>query len=90
MKSGAFPRDPPRTASLRGYFLSRENNWWTPAVVVDFPKRFVDIGRTQQGNGRADAATNRDLIAAEMTPAALEEAQRRARVCLESQYKDCD
>ena len=41
-------------------------------------------------NGDADGGENRDKAAAKMTPAAIEEAQRRARVCLESQYKDCD
>lgn len=32
----------------------------------------------------------RDYVAAEMTPADISEAQRRARVCMESDYKDCD
>lgn len=41
-------------------------------------------------NGDADGGKNRDLLAAKMTPAAIEEAQRRARVCLESDYQNCD
>ena len=41
-------------------------------------------------NGDADGGRFRDIVAADMTPAAITEAQRRARVCLNSQYKDCD
>jgi TPR repeat protein len=32
----------------------------------------------------------RDLVSEYMTPADISEAQRRARVCMESDYKDCD
>ena len=32
----------------------------------------------------------RDMAEAKMTPADISEAQRRARVCMESDYKDCD
>jgi TPR repeat protein len=41
-------------------------------------------------NGNALGSKNRDQIAEQMTPADISEAQRRARVCLESQYKECD
>ena len=41
-------------------------------------------------NGSYDGSGSRDQLAAEMTPADISEAQRRARVYLESQYKDCD
>lgn len=33
---------------------------------------------------------NRDLVASNMTPADVSEAQRRARVCMSSGYTDCD
>ena len=32
----------------------------------------------------------RDALGKEMSPADLSEAQRRARVCLETSYQDCD
>ena len=41
-------------------------------------------------NGTEVGGTNRDRIAKEMTSASIEEAQRRARVCMASNYKDCD
>ena len=41
-------------------------------------------------NSSVQGGKNRDMIAAKMTPTDISEAQRRARVCMESQYKDCD
>ena len=41
-------------------------------------------------NGNALGGKNRDILANKMTPAASEEAQRRARVCMASNYQDCD
>jgi TPR repeat protein len=41
-------------------------------------------------NGSADAAKSRDIITSGMTPDDTSEAQRRARVCLASNYQDCD
>jgi TPR repeat protein len=41
-------------------------------------------------NGDEDGVEGRILVAAQMTPAAIEEAQRRARVCMASNYQDCD
>jgi len=41
-------------------------------------------------NGADGAAENRDRAANLMTPAAVSEAQRRARVCVNSGYQDCD
>jgi TPR repeat protein len=41
-------------------------------------------------NGNDKGSKGRDLAAQEMTPASIEEAQRRARVCMASNYKDCD
>lgn len=41
-------------------------------------------------NGDADSAEIRDSIAQKMTPADISEAQRRARVCMASDYQDCD
>ena len=41
-------------------------------------------------DGYSDAVKNRDAIADRMTPEAIAESQRRARICLESGYQDCD
>jgi uncharacterized protein len=41
-------------------------------------------------NGNEKGSKGRDLAAQEMTPASIEEAQRRARLCVTSDYKDCD
>ena len=41
-------------------------------------------------NGHVDGAFLRDALATKMTPEDVSEAQRRARVCLESAYQDCD
>ena len=41
-------------------------------------------------NGKALGGENRDKLAENMTPADISEAQRRARVCMNSNYQDCD
>ena len=41
-------------------------------------------------NGYSRAVNNRDVIADRMTPEAIAEAQSRARICIESDYQDCD
>jgi len=41
-------------------------------------------------NGASNAAPARDLAASRLTAAAIDEAQRRARVCMKSGYRDCD
>ncbi|MRH77720.1 sel1 repeat family protein [Spiribacter sp. C176] len=41
-------------------------------------------------NGNSDAVHNRDVIADRMTPEAIADAQSRARICIESDYQDCD
>lgn len=40
-------------------------------------------------NGTVESGPARDRIATEMSPAAIEEAQRRARECMSSNYKNC-
>lgn len=48
---------------------------------------WYNISSAQEG---ADAAKYRDRIAERMTPTNINEAQRRARVCMGSDYQDCD
>lgn len=40
--------------------------------------------------GHENGCKLRERVAEKMTPADISEAQRRARVCMESDYKDCD
>jgi len=40
--------------------------------------------------GNEDAAKNRDLIAKEMTPSQIAEAQKLASECVKKKYKGCD
>jgi TPR repeat protein len=41
-------------------------------------------------NGSQHGSSVRDRVAGRMTPADITEAQRRARVCMASNYQDCD
>jgi TPR repeat protein len=41
-------------------------------------------------NGASNGAPARDLAASRLTAAGIDEAQHRARVCMESGYQDCD
>jgi TPR repeat protein len=41
-------------------------------------------------NGNGSASDQRDEIASKMLPADISEAQRRATVCMASNYQDCD
>ena len=40
-------------------------------------------------NGDSDAVKNRDILAKEMTPEAIQEAQTMARECMSSGYTKC-
>ena len=42
------------------------------------------------GQGIADVSKDRDDVAKRMTPAQIAKAQKMARQCLQSQYKECD
>ena len=41
-------------------------------------------------NGNTKAAKNRDIAAGELSSSGVEEAQKRAKRCMASGYKDCD
>jgi len=41
-------------------------------------------------NGNKDAAKNRDIAAGKLSSSGVEEAQKRAKRCMSSDYKDCD
>ena len=48
------------------------------------------IAELEDALGDEGGCKIRDMAEAKMTPADISEAQRRARVCMESDYKDCD
>ena len=41
-------------------------------------------------NGAEDGRDNREFIERKMTPADISEAQKRARICMASNYTDCE
>ncbi len=41
-------------------------------------------------NGHSNAIDAREVVATRLTPDTISEAQRRARVCITSDYRDCD
>ena len=41
-------------------------------------------------NGNKKAAKNRDIVAGKLSSSGVEEAQKRAKRCMSSGYKDCD
>jgi hypothetical protein len=50
----------------------------------------VAAATAQDADTKERAAADRDAIAAKMLPADVAEAQRRATVCQQSDYKDCN
>jgi hypothetical protein len=40
--------------------------------------------------GDKDSVKNRDIVASKMTPQQIEQAQRMARECMNSNFKKCD
>jgi hypothetical protein len=51
---------------------------------------WFNISGAQSLTRSRPAVENRDNIAKTMTPAVIEEAQRRARICVKPNYKNCD
>lgn len=65
----------------------------TYGIGTGVPKDFIAAHmwlNLSAAQGNENAASKRDLAAAKMPPADISEAQRRAKVCLASNYKDCD
>ena len=58
-------------------------------VPQDYISAYVWIN-IAAANGDAHAHENREIAARQMTDDAIAEAQRRARVCMASNYQDCD
>ena len=82
-----------RAAAEQGYALAQNNlglmYFKGHGVPQDYAKAHMwyNIGAT---NGDNIARARRESIVPLMTTADISEAQRRARVCMESDYQDCD
>ena len=63
-----------------------ENGWGVPQDYITAHMWF----NISSAKGESYATERRDRVAAILTPAGLSEAQRRARVCMASNYQDCD
>ena len=59
------------------------------SVIQDYSTAYMWYN-IAASKGISDAVHGRDVIADRMTPEAIAEAQRRARICIESGYQDCD
>jgi uncharacterized protein len=66
--------------------VMRENGWGVPQDFIVAHMWY----NLSAGNGYEFGRIRRDSIAESMTDASVAEAQRRARVCMASNYKDCD
>lgn len=66
---------------------------WLYKLGLGVPQDFVTAHmwfNISAAGGNTFAATRRDEVAASLTPADILEAQRRAKVCMASNYQDCD
>jgi uncharacterized protein len=82
-----------RMAAVQSYAIAQYNLGNIYDLGDGVPRDYItahmwyDIASS---NGADDAGKNRDVLTAKMSPADVSEAQRRARVCMASTYKDCD
>jgi hypothetical protein len=79
-------------AAEQGSEVAQSNLALMHKIGVGVPQNFIDAQMwyiLSASMGMPDAAEQRDQIAAKMTTADISEAQRRAKVCLASNYKDC-
>ena len=96
---GGVPRD--EAEALRWYRLAAEQGDAKAqfnvgaryslgrGVIQDFVTGYMWLN-IAAANGSDIAAENRARVIRQMTPATIAEAQRRARICIESGYPDCD
>lgn len=59
-------------------------------VAQDYVRAHMWFNLGAISGDSADAASNRDIVAARMTPAQIAEAQAMARKCQASNFKQCD
>lgn len=81
-----------RLAAEPGQVWAQENLGFMYDQGKGFPQDFVSAHmwwNIASFNGDEDAGIKRDDVAKKMTPAEIAEAERRARVCLDSGYQEC-
>lgn len=82
-----------RLAAEQGYAEAQNNlggmYYAGKSVPQDFSSAHMWFN-VSGANGHQSASKQRDLIASKMLAADLSEAQRRARMCMESNYRECD
>ena len=82
-----------RLAAEQGHALAQLNLGWRYNNGQGVPQDFVTAHmwyNLAAADGVSVAVDARNAVARLMTAADISEAQRRARVCLESGYSDCD
>ncbi|WP_415184069.1 tetratricopeptide repeat protein [Phaeovulum sp.] len=82
-----------RLAADQGYASAQNNLGLTYESGLGVPQDYIAAHiwyNIAGSNGSAKAISNRDRVLAMMQPVDISEAQRRAKVCLASNYTDCD
>ncbi|MDP2738149.1 MAG: tetratricopeptide repeat protein [Pseudorhodobacter sp.] len=82
-----------RLAAAQGYAKAQLNLGVRYGKGQGVPQDFIAAHmwfNISGANGDSTAAVNRDKIAAMLSPADLSTAQRSAKVCMASNYRDCD
>lgn len=82
-----------RLAAEQGNSFAQGNLGWMYVRGAGVPQDFILAHmwfNLSAAQGEETAVKNRDLAAARLTPADLSEAQKRARECFASGYKNCD
>lgn len=80
-------------AAKQGDAQAQSNLGYQYGFGIDVPQDFITghmWSNLAAANGYLDAVKHRKAFASVMTPADISEAQRRATVCIESRYADCD
>ncbi len=82
-----------RLAAKQGYALAQINLGTMYAagqgVPQDFRKAYMWL-YLSAANGQSEAVVESKIVGQQLSPAQIVEAQRRARVCLASNYQGCD
>ena len=82
-----------RLAAEQGIAPAQNNLGNRYAISQGVPQDYVTAHMwfdLAAASGQHDANAARDRVAALLAPAEVSEAQRRAKLCLESNYRDCD
>ena len=82
-----------RLAAAQSYAKAQSNLGFMYGKGQGVPQDFIAAHmwfNISGANGDSQAAAKRDAVAAKLSPADLSTAQRSAKVCMASNYRDCD